>query len=70
MREFLLSGAKLCTSRMSCGIGEAYTEHRGFKFELGQHALTEIVTISDLSLIVNLLFCIGLLDPKKTRFGT
>lgn len=65
VREFLLSGANLCTSRMSCGIGEAYTERRGFKFELEQHALTELVTISDLSLIVNLLFCVGLLDPKK-----
>lgn len=62
VRECLLSGANLCTNRKSCGIGEA---HRGFKFELGQHALTELVTISDLSLIVNLLFCIGLLDPKK-----
>lgn len=65
MRECLLSGANLCNNRKSCGIGEAYAEHRGFKFELGQHALTELVTISDLSLIVNLLFCIGLLDPKK-----
>lgn len=65
MREFLLSGANLCTNRKSFGIGEVYTGHRGFKFELGQHALTELVTISDLSLIVNLLFCIGLLDPKK-----
>lgn len=62
VRECLLSGANLCTNRKSCGIGEA---HRGFKFELGQHALTELDTKSDLSLIVNLLFCIGLLDPKK-----
>lgn len=64
MLECLLSGENLCTSRKRCGIGKAYTEHRGFKFDFGQHALTELITISDLSLVVNLLCCIGLLNPK------